>query len=151
MQSDAKTPQEYINQLPEARQEIMIRLRSAVQAHLPQGLEETMLYGMICYVIPHSLYPKGYHVDPKLPLTMLGIASQKNHIALYHMGLYAFPPVYDWFTSAYAQTVGKQPDIGKSCIRFRPTANIPYDLLGELCGKVSVSEYIRAYEQTMEK
>lgn len=151
MQSDAKTPQEYMDRLPDDRKDIMERLRAAVLEHLPEGLEEIMLYGMVCYVIPHSIYPKGYHVDPKLPLTMLGIASQKNHIALYHMALYAFPPVYEWFTAAYTQAAGKKPDIGKGCIRFRPTANIPYDLLGELCAKISVCEYIRTYEQTMEK
>ena len=151
MHSDAKTPQEYIDQLPSDRQEIMKRLRAAVLEHLPEGLEEIMLYGIICYVIPHSLYPKGYHVDPKLPLMMLAIASQKNHIALYYVGVYTFPPVHAWFLEAYAQVMGKKPDIGKSCIRFRPTANIPYELLGELCGKVSVSEYIRAYEQILEK
>ncbi len=151
MHSDAKTPQEYIDQLPLDRQEIVKRLRAAVLEHLPEGLEETMLYGMICYVIPHSLYPKGYHVDPKLPLMMLGIASQKNHIALYYVGIYTFPTVHDWFLDAYANAMGKKPDIGKSCIRFRPTANIPYELLGELCGKVSISEYTRAYEQTLEK
>lgn len=151
MHSDAKTPLEYMDNLSDDRQEIMAALRASVLGHLPEGLEETVLYGMICYVIPHSLYPKGYHTDPKLPLAMLCIASQKNHIALYHMGLYAFPKVYEWFSAAYTQVTGKKPDIGKSCIRLRPTANIPYDLLGELCGKVSVSEYIRAYEQTMEK
>ncbi len=147
MQSDARSPQEYMDQLPPDRQEIMKNLRAAVLESLPQGLEETMLYGMICYVIPHSLYPKGYHADPKLPITMLGIASQKNHIALYHMGIYASPKVREWFMAAYEKSVGKKPDVGKSCIRLRPTANIPCGLLGELCSKVTVEDFLRVYEQ----
>lgn len=129
----------------------MAKLRAAVLENLPDGLEEIMLYGMICYVIPHGLYSKGYHVDPKLPVTMLGIASQKNHISLYHMGIYTFPAVYEWFMAAYENVTGKKPDVGKGCIRFRPTANIPYNLLGELCGKVSVTEYLRVYEQERAK
>ncbi len=151
MQSDARTPQEYMAQLPPERQEIISKLRSMVLENLPYGLEERMLYGMICYVIPHSLYPKGYHVDPKLPVTMLGIASQMNHIALYHMGIYAFQEVFDWFTGTYSQLTGKKPDMGKSCIRFRPTANIPYGLIGELCRKVNVADYLRVYEQERKK
>ena len=151
MQSDAKTPQEYLEQLPPDRRETMENLRAAVLENLPSGLMEIMLYGMICYVIPHSLYPKGYHVDPKLPVTMLGIASQKNHIALYHMGIYAFPQVCQWFMAAYGRAMGKKPDIGKSCIRFRLAANIPYGLLGELCSKVTVTDYLRVYEQERAK
>ncbi len=151
MHSDAKTPRDYLQELPPGRREIMEKLRAAVLENLPAGLEETMIYGMICYVIPHSLYPKGYHVDPKLPVTMLGIASQKNHIALYHMGIYAFPEVYGWFMSAYEKATGKKPDTGKSCVRFRPTANTPYGLLGELCGKVTVADYLRVYEQERAK
>ncbi len=114
MQSDAGSPQEYMEQLPPDRQEIMKNLRAAVLESLPKGLEEIMLYGMICYVIPHSLYPKGYHADPKLPITMLGIASQKNHIALYHMGIYASPKLREWFMAAYEKLVGKKPDLGKA-------------------------------------
>ena len=151
MQSDARTPQEYMEQLPPDRREIMEKLRAAVLENLPDGLEEIMLYGMICYVVPRSLYPKGYHVDPQLPVTMLGIASQKNHIALYHMGIYTFPKVHEWFMAAYEKAAGKKPDVGKSCIRFRPTANIHYGLLGELCGKVTVEDYLRVYEQERAK
>ena len=147
MHSDAGTAEEYMMQLPPDRREIMEKLRAKVHEHLPAGLEERMLYGMICYVIPHSLYPKGYHVDPKLPVTMMAIASQKNHIALYHMGLYTFPDVYLWFMEAYEKDIGKKPDVGKSCIRVRPAANIPFDLLGQLCGKVTVEDYLRVYEQ----
>ena len=151
MQSDAGTPQEYMAQLPPDRREIMQNMRTAVLENLPQGLAEIMLYGMICYVVPHSIYPKGYHVDPKLPLTMMAIASQKNHIALYHMAIYTFPKVHEWFMAAYEKAAGKKPDIGKSCIRFRPTAHIPYGLLGELCGKVTVEEYLHAYERERAK
>ena len=147
MHSGEGTPDVYVAQLPPGRQEILQKLRAAVLENLPHGLEEVMLYGMICYVIPHRLYPKGYHADPKLPVTMMGIASQKNHIALYHMGIYTFSQVQDWFAGAYAQITGKKPDIGKGCIRFRPTADIPYGLLGELCGKITVEEYLHAYER----
>ena len=144
MEYDAKNPDDYLSQLPEDRQGPMRRLREIIRDHLPAGFEETMSYGMIGYVVPHSRYPDGYHCDPKLPLPFINIASQKNHIALYHMGLYASPGLQQWFIAAYTKLSGKL-DMGKSCIRFKKPELIPFVLIGELCGKLTVSEWIELY------
>ena len=105
-----------------------------------------MAYGMITYVVPHAIYPPGYHVDPRQALPFVSLAAQKNHIALYHMALYALPGQLDWFTAAYADEVPGKLDMGKSCIRFKPGQTIPYDLIAELCRRVSVAEYLATYE-----
>ena len=115
MKYEASTPDQYVAQLPEPRQEAMQRLREVIRTHLPDGFEETMGYGMIGYVVPHSLYPGGYHCDPKLPLPFINLASQKQYIALYHMGVYADPELLEWFLEAYAQQGVGKPDMGKSC------------------------------------
>jgi uncharacterized protein YdhG (YjbR/CyaY superfamily) len=146
MTSAAITVEQYLAELPEARQQPMINLRQAIVANLSPEFVEQMSYGMIGFVVPHSLYPAGYHCTPQLPLPFINLASQKNHIAVYHMGLYAMPSLLDWFTAAYQQqNVGKL-DLGKSCIRFKNPDKIPFSLLGELAAKVSVSEWIAVYE-----
>lgn len=147
----ASTPEEYIAQVPENRRQAMALLRASVKEHLPTGFEETMQYGMIGYVVPHSLYPAGYHVNPKEPLPFMGIASQKNHIALYHMGLYAFPEVLNWFTVEYPRHVNTKLDMGKGCIRFKNVNTIPYGLIAQLSGKIALGDYITAYERTIKK
>ena len=146
MQYNANTPEEYIQQLPEERKHAIQRLRDVIKSNLPDGLEETMSYGMISYVIPHELYPRGYHANPKEPLPFISIASQKNHIALYHMGIYAFSAVMEWYKAEYLERLKIKPDIGKSCIRYKKPEHIPYDLIAELCGKISIADYIRMYE-----
>ncbi len=147
----ANTPDEYIAQVPENRKQALELLRCAVKENLPAGFEETMQYGMIGYVVPHSIYPAGYHVNPKEPLPFMGIASQKNHIALYHMGLYAFPEILEWFTAEYPKYVKTKLDIGKSCIRFKNADAVPYALIAELCGKITVGDYIAKYELSVNK
>lgn len=124
----------------------MNQLRAIVQAHLPKGFEETMSYGMIGYVVPHSLYAAGYHCDPKLPLPFLSIASQKNFIAVYHMGIYANPELHEWFVGEYPKHVKTKLDMGKSCIRFKNPELLPFSLIGELCEKMSVEQWIETYE-----
>lgn len=151
MKIEADTPEAYIAQLPEARQGPMQRLREVILKHLPEGFEETMGYGMIGYVVPHSLYPKGYHCDPKLPLPFMNLASQKHYIALYHHGLYANPTLQKWFGEAYAREGVGKPDMGKSCVRFKNPERIPYDLIGKLCGKVTVEDWIATYEQAIKR
>jgi len=116
---------------------------------LPEGFEETMSYGMIGYAVPHRLYPAGYHVNPKEPLPFLALASQKRHIALYHLGLYSFPDLLEWFQAEYERRGFGRLDMGKSCIRFRETAAIPYDLVAELCGKITVADYVARYEAAL--
>ncbi len=148
MTSEATTVSEYLASLPADRQTVIARLREVVLQNLPAGFEERMSYGMIGYAVPLSRYPAGYHVQPEQPLPFLALASQKNHIALYHMGLYADPVLERWFTDEYARRVPAKLDMGKSCIRFRNPKHIPYDLIGELCRKITVDDYIRLYEQS---
>ena len=147
----ANTPEEYIAQVPENRKQAMALLRCAVKENLPAGFEETMQYGMIGYVVPHSIYPAGYHVNPKDPLPFMGLASQKNHVALYHMGLYTFPDILNWFTAEYPRHVKTKLDIGKGCIRFKNVNTIPYELVAELCRKISLEDYIVKYEMSVKK
>jgi len=129
----------------------MEQLRAVITQHLPAGFQEEMSYGMIGYVVPHSLYPKGYHCNPKLPLPMINLASQKNFIALYHMGMYADPLILDWFTAEYAKTAKGKLDMGKSCVRFKKMADIPFELIGELASKISVEQWISCYENAFLK
>ena len=151
MKYEADTPETYINQLPESRQEPMRQLRQCILENLPDGFEEAMSYGMIGYVVPHSRYPAGYHCNPELPLPFLNIASQKNYIALYHSGIYADPKLRAWFVESYKERGGRKPDMGKSCIRFKKPEAIPYGLLAELCGKLSVTDWIRCYEEQIRR
>ncbi|MFC3746375.1 DUF1801 domain-containing protein [Paenibacillus sp. GCM10012306] len=146
MKYEAGSPEEYIHQLPEERKQAMVALRKTVVDNLPEGFQETMAYGMIGYVVPHSIYPSGYHAKPEEPLPFISIASQKNYIAFYHMGIYIFPEVLTWFQEEYAQVVLGKLDMGKSCIRFKNINAIPYDLLAELCRKITLTDYLQRYE-----
>jgi uncharacterized protein YdhG (YjbR/CyaY superfamily) len=141
----------YIEGLPEDRKDAMQQLRKAFLDNLPQGFEECMSYGMIGYVVPQSIYPSGYHCDSKLPLPFLNIASQKSHIAIYHMGIYADPELLNWFQTAYAAEVKGKLDMGKSCIRFKKPELIPYGLFAELASKMSVQNWISLYEKNYKK
>lgn len=149
MRSDANTPEEYVATLPEERLGPFKRLREIILKNLPAGFEETMAYGMIGYVVPHSIYPEGYHCDPKQALPFMSLASQKNYIAVYHSGIYADPNLYDWFTQAYARESAYKLDMGKSCIRFKRMDDIPYALIGELSRKLTVEDYIAMYESAI--
>ena len=146
MQSLANSPEQYIAELPEDRKEVMQKLRDVTLKNLPKGFEEQMSYGMIGYVVPHSIYPDGYHCTPKLPLPFMNIASQKNYIALYHMGIYANPELLEWFTTEYPKHSAQKLDMGKGCIRFKKLDQIPFDLIAELAGKMSVEDWINCYE-----
>ncbi len=147
MQSAAKTPDQYFQELPEERKEAMLKLRQIIKKNLPEGFEEMMGYGMLGYAVPHSIYPKGYHCDPKQPLPFFGMASQKNSINIYHMGIYANNDLYDWFVSEYPKYSKAKLDMGKSCIRFKKPEHIPFELIGELLTKISVLEWISIYEK----
>src|SRR6266516_4054090 len=141
MQSKAQTPEQYLKELPKERQEAMNKLRNEILQNIPEGFREEMSYGMIGYCVPHSLYPPGYHCDPKLPLPFMNIASQKNFIAVYHMGVYADPKLLKWFTDEYAKAGVGKLDMGKSCIRFKKAENIPYKLIGELASKIDPQQW----------
>ncbi len=151
MKYEANTPEEYIAQLPEDRKEPFKKLRQTVLDNLPKGFEEVMGYGMPAYVVPHSKYPEGYHCDPKLPLPFINIASQKNFIAFYHMGIYSDSKLLKWFTTEYPNHIKTKLDMGKSCIRFKKMNQIPYKLLGELVSKISAEEWIEKYESVIKK
>ena len=151
MQSKATTPEQYLSELPEDRKEAMLKLRNAIKENLPQGFEEVISYGMLGYVVPHSIYPSGYHCDPKLPLPFINLAFQKNFIALYHMGIYANKNLESWFVSEYPKHVKSKLDMGKSCIRFKKMDDIPFDFIGELAAKVSLEDWISNYEKAYRK
>lgn len=151
MQSDAKTPEEYIATSPEDRREKLNELRDIINANIPSGFEEVMGYGHFGWSVPHEIYPPGYHCDPKTPLPFLGLASQKNFIALYHMGIYADPILLAWFQDEWSKATSRKLDMGKSCIRFKKPADIPVKLVGELAAKMSVEEWIQTYERRLKK
>lgn len=138
----------YIASLSDERRPVVERLRETIINALPPGFAETMQYGMISYVVPHTLYPGGYHVDPSLPLPFLSIASQKYGIGLYHMGLYASPELMEWFRQAYSEAVPTNLDIGKSCVRLKNLNTIPFDVIGALASKMSVQDWIDRYERS---
>jgi hypothetical protein len=151
MTSKATTVAQYISEAPEDRKEALQKLRKVILDNLPDGFQECISYGMIGYVVPHSIYPKGYHCTPELPLPFLAFASQKNSINIYHMGIYAKPELYDWFVTEYPKHSPQKLDIGKSCLRIKKPENIPFELIGELVKKISVSEWIAMYESSFRK
>lgn len=151
MQSKSKTVSEYIAVLPEDRRKAIEKLRSVIKKNLPKGFKEEMSYGMIGYVVPHTLYPAGYHCKPSDPLPFMNIASQKNFIAVYHMGMYADKDLLKWFETAYAKQATGKLDMGKSCIRFKKPEQIPFELIGELTSKMNPKEWIALYEKAFRK
>ncbi|MBK8609646.1 MAG: DUF1801 domain-containing protein [Chitinophagaceae bacterium] len=151
MQSQATTVDQYIAELPEERQKVISQLRKQIKKNLPKGFEECMGYGMIAYVIPHSMYPAGYHCDPKVPVPFMSLASQKNFVAVYSMGLYADPKLLKWFTNEYAKAGVGKLDMGKSCIRFKKMDMIPFDLIGQLASKITPKQWLEFYEKAIKK
>ncbi len=151
MISKATTPEQYLDELPADRKEAMNKLRDTVRKNLPKGFQETMGYGMMGYGVPHSIYPAGYHCDPKQPLPFIGIASQKHFIAFYHMGVYAMPELLKWFVTEYPKHSTVKLDMGKSCIRFKKPEHIPYKLIAELVKKVTVKDWINTYESVLKR
>ena len=151
MTIDAKTVDEYISKVPKDRTVAISKLREAVRDNLPQGFEEGIGYKMIAYYVPHSKYPNGYHCDPKTPLPFINIASQKNFIALYHSGIYADKSLLDWFVGEYPKYVKTKLDMGKSCVRFKKVENIPYELIGRLCQKMTPEQWIALYEKNIKR
>ena len=149
MKYKANTIEEYIAQLPEERIIPFNKLRKTILDNLPEGFEEGLGYGMPAYYIPHTKYPNGYHCDPKLPLPFINIASQKNFIAFYHMGIYSDPKLLAWFTAEYPKYVITKLNMGKSCIRFKKINQIPFDLLGELVSKMTADQWIKIYERNI--
>jgi uncharacterized protein YdhG (YjbR/CyaY superfamily) len=151
MQPTVNSPQEYIDTLPDDKRVVISQLRTQILENLPKGFEEVISYGILGYVVPHTVYPKGYHCDTKLPLPFINIAARKNYVALYHMGLYADKELKDWFTTAYAAQNAPKLDMGKSCIRFKKAEQIPFTLIGELASKLTPVKWIELYESRLQK
>ncbi len=151
MSAKANTVEDYILSLEPEKKEALSAIRNTILSNIPNGFEETMSYGMIGYVVPFSLFPNGYHCDPKLPLPFAQIAAQKNFIAIYHMGLYADADLLNWFTTEHAKASKKKLDMGKSCIRYKKAEDIPFKLIGELFSKITVDQYIETYTNNLAK
>ena len=151
MQYKAVDAEDYISQIPAERQAAMKKLRAVIKKNLPKGFKEGVGYGMMGWSVPHSLYPAGYHCKPEDPLPFMGIASQKNFIAVYHMGIYASPSLHKWFVTEHAKASTKKLDMGKSCLRYKKPEDIPYDLIGELASKITPDQWIEMYEKNLKR
>lgn len=151
MTSKATTPEQYIAEAPEERQEFLNKLRNTIKQNLPEDFKECMQYGMIGYVVPLEIYPDGYHCTKDTPLPFMSFASQKNSINLYHSGIYAKKELSNWFINEYPKHNKRKLDMGKSCIRFKKAEEIPFDLIGDLCQKMTSKEWISIYEKTINK
>jgi len=151
MQIHAKNPAEYIHLIPDERKPAFTKLRNVILENLPLGFEETIQYGMIGFVVPHSIYPAGYHCDSKIPLPFMSIASQKNFVAVYHMGIYADKSLMEWFINEYPKHCTIKMDMGKSCLRFKKPEHIPYELIGKLASKLNVEQWINIYETVFKR
>ena len=151
MKIKANSISEYLENIPKERKVVMERLISTIGENLPNGFTEQLGYGMPAWVVPHSLYPDGYHCSPELPLPFMNVASQKNFIALYHMGIYANPKLMQWFVSEYPKHCSRKLDMGKSCIRFKKIEEIPFELIAELCKKMTPKDWIELYENKFKK
>jgi hypothetical protein len=151
MNYKAETVDQYIDQIPEERKGSLKKLRKTIKENIPNGFEEGINYNMIGFYVPHSIYPDGYHCDTKLPLPFMNIASQKNFIALYHMGLYSDKKLMEWFVSEYPKHCKNKLDMGKSCVRFKKINDIPYDLIATLCQKITVDDWIKTYESNIKR
>ncbi len=148
MKSSAATVEDYLKSLPEDRRGAISAVRKVILTNLPRGYEECMSYGMIGYVVPHRIYPAGYHCNPKLPLPFAGLASQKNHMALYLMTVYGDPATENWFRKAW-QAAGKKLDMGKCCVRFKQLADVPLEVVGQAIARVPVENYIARIEKVL--
>ncbi len=144
------TVAEYLEQVPDELKKSFLKLRQSIKKGLPKGFEEVINYGMIGYVIPHSLYPPGYHCNPKDPLPFIGIAAKKNVITLYHMGIYGNEALKKWFFDEYVKISKHKIDAGKSCIKFKYQDEIPHELIAELASKISADDWIKYYEETID-
>ncbi|MCI2229435.1 DUF1801 domain-containing protein [Polaribacter sp. MSW13] len=140
---------EYIAQAPKERQFFLKKLQKTIKNSLPKDFEEGIKYGMIGYYVPHSIYPKGYHCNPSEALPFMSFASQKNTINLYSSAIYAIPEINNWFINEYTKHSTRKLDMGKSCIRFKKLEDIPFDLIAELCKKITVKEWISIYESSI--
>ena len=151
MKTTGTTVEEILENIPEDRKEAFTKLHQTIVSNLPKGFEPGISYGMLGYVVPHHLYPAGYHCKPSEPLPFVSIASQKNSINFYHMGIYMNPSLLEWFVAEYPKHSAQKLDMGKSCIRFKKPEHIPYELLGQLMQKMTAAQWIALYERNLKK
>lgn len=151
MRYEANSIEDYITQIPDDRKEAFIRLYHTIKDNITEGFEETISYGMIAFSVPFSIYPSGYHANPKEPVPFIALTSQKNYIAFYHMALQMYPDILYWFQNEYPKHAKYKLDMGKGCIRFKKIDDIPYTLIAELCTKISLEDYLRRYESMINK
>lgn len=151
MKTEANSVEEYLLQIPEERKSSFEKLCKTITENLPKGFENGMSYGMICWSVPLKTYAAGYHCKANTPLPFISVASQKNFVAVYHMGIYANPELLNWFVEEFPKYSDKKLDMGKSCIRFKKAAEIPFELIGKLCQKISPEEWISLYEKAFKK
>ncbi len=142
---------EYIETLPEERKEIIEKLRKVIKENLPAGFEESISYGSIGYVVPLEIYPQGYHVETNTPLPFIGLSNWKNHISFSHWGIYINKELLEWFKDEYAKQAKYKLSMGKACVNLKRMNDIPYNLIGQLCRKISVFEFIEMYEKAFVK
>lgn len=151
MKASGNTVEEILNNLPEDRAEAFNKLHAIIVQNMPKGFEAAISYGGLGYVVPHTIYPAGYHCKPTEPLPFAGLASQKNSINFYHMGIYSNPELLEWFVSEYPKHSKQKLDMGKSCVRFKKIDQIPFELIGELMQKMTVKQWIDLYESQLKK
>jgi uncharacterized protein YdhG (YjbR/CyaY superfamily) len=151
MKSNALTIKQYIDSIPEDRKKVINRLIDVISHNIPKGFSKVISYGYPGFVIPHLLYPDGYHCDTKLPLPFISVASQKHFVAVYHCGLYANSKLMNWFLSEYPKYSNRKLDMGKGCIRFKKIEEIPYKLIGELSSKMTTKDWISIYEKNIKR
>jgi hypothetical protein len=150
MQSKAATVAEYLGELPADRREALMAVREVILKNLDEKFEEGMTYGMIGYYVPHSVYPPGYHCDPKMPLPFAGLASQKNHMSVYLMCVYGESGPLQEFQESWAKT-GKKLDMGKSCIRFKKVSDLALDVIAQTIKPITAEKWIAYYEKAFKK
>ncbi len=145
MPSQTKNVEEYLAGLPEDRRAALQTIRQVILKNLPAGYAEGIQYGMIGYYVPHSVYPPGYHCDPRQPLPFAALGSQKNYMSLHFMPVYGDEELAAWLRQAWAKT-GKKLDMGKACIRFKKVDDLALDIIGEALARVPVKKYVARCE-----
>ena len=151
MQIPADSIEDYLSKVPEERNEAFTKLFETISKNLPKGFQTNLSYGMIGWSVPLETFPAGYHCSPGTPLPFINLASQKNFIALYHMGIYANPELLQWFVEEFPKYSNQKLDMGKSCIRFKKMEAIPFELIAKLCEKMTPENWIALYEKLYKK
>ena len=144
MKSSATTVKDYLASLPADRRAGIEAVRKVILKNIDKDYDESMLYGMIGYAVPHRVWPLGYHCDPKKPLMMAALSSQKDNMTVYLMSVYGDKAERAWFQNAWAKT-GKKLNMGGSCIRFKKLEDAALDVIGEAIRRTPAKAYVDSY------